>query len=46
MEACRRRAMPETQEVEDALEATVEGRADNADEAMICHSDFSYREES
>ena len=36
--------MPETQEVGDALEATVEGQAYNADDAMICYSDFSYLE--
>jgi len=34
-----------TQEVDDALEATVEDQANNADEAIICYSDFSYLEE-
>ena len=35
MEACRQRAMPETQEIEDALKAAVDGQADDADEAVV-----------
>ncbi|KAK2154832.1 hypothetical protein LSH36_256g04076 [Paralvinella palmiformis] len=47
--------MPETQAVEEALEAAVDGQADDADEAVItsgsapgsdCHSDFYDLEES
>jgi hypothetical protein len=58
MEARRRRAMPETHVVEEALEAAVDGQADEADEAMVasasapglvesdCDSDFSELDES
>ena len=54
MEACMRRAMPETQAVEEALETAVDGQADDADEAVItsgsapgsgCYSDVSDLEE-
>ena len=47
METCRRRAMPETQTVEETLGAAADGQADDADEAVItsgsdpgshCHS--------
>ena len=58
MEARRRRVMPETQTVEDALQAAADDQVDDADEAVDasvsasgvtdskCKSDFSEQEES
>ena len=38
MEACRRRDMPENRGVEEALEAAVDGQADDADEAVVARN--------